>query len=203
MKLLKGVYTQRFNRHHRCFGHLLQGRYKSILVEKESHLLELARYVVLNPVRARIVRSVRDWAWSSYRATSGQAEVPEFLEIDWILSQFDAMRDRAIQAYRHFARKGRCADVWNDLRAGSLLGGPDFVDKMRPKLLQTPLDQNVLRRERDAARPSLREIFPCCVRQTRSGHAYPRCSSRTSLQTPRGRRSSGPSLLDDQCHCEA
>ena len=159
MKLLNGVYTQRFNRNHKRCGHLFQGRYKSILVEKESHLLELARYVVLNPVRAKMVRSVRDWAWSSYRATSGQAEVPEFLEVDWILSQFDAMRDRAIQAYRRFVRQGRGADVWNDLRAGSLLGGADFVAKMRPKLLETPLDQNVLRRERDAARPSLREIF--------------------------------------------
>ncbi len=160
MKLLNGVYTQRFNRHHKRFGHVLQGRYKSILVEKESHLLELARYVVLDPVRAKIARSVRDWEWSSYRATSGQAEVPEFLEVDWILSQFDAMRDRAIQAYRRFVRQGRGTDVWNNLRAGSLLGGADFVDTMRPKLLETPLDQNVLRRERDAARPSLREIFP-------------------------------------------
>jgi putative transposase len=159
MKLLNGVYTQRFNRHHKRCGHLLQGRYKSILVEKESHLLELARYVVLNPIRAKIVRSIRDWPWSSYRATSGQAEVPEFLKIDWILSQFDASRDRAIRAYRRFVRQGRGVGVWGDLRAGSLLGGADFVEKMRPRLLDTPLDQNVLRRERDAARPSLDEIF--------------------------------------------
>ena len=159
MKLLNGVYTQRFNRNHKRCGHLLQGRYKSILVEKESHLLELTRYVVLNPIRAKMVRSVRDWPWSSYRATSGQAEVPEFLKIDWILSQFDASRDRAVQAYRRFVRYGRGVDVWGDLRAGSLLGGADFVDKMRPRLLETPRDQNVLRRERDAARPSLPEIF--------------------------------------------
>jgi putative transposase len=159
MKLLNGVYTQRFNRHHKRCGHLLQGRYKSILVEKESHLLELARYVVLNPIRAKMVRSVRDWPWSSYRATSGQAEVPEFLKIDWILSQFDASRDRAIRAYRRFVRQGRGVGVWGGLRAGSLLGGADFVEKMRPRLLDTPLDQNVLRRERDAARPSLDELF--------------------------------------------
>jgi len=105
MQLLNGVFTQRFNRHHKCFGHVLQGRYKAILVERESHLLELARYVVLNPVRAKMVRAARDWPWSSYRATSGQAEVPEFLNIDWILSQFDSRRDQAVRAYRRFVRQ--------------------------------------------------------------------------------------------------
>jgi len=86
MQLLNGVYTQRFNRRHERFGHVLQGRYKAILVEKESHLLELARYVVLNPVRAKMVRSVRDWPWSSYRATAGQTDIPSFLQVDWILA---------------------------------------------------------------------------------------------------------------------
>jgi len=82
MQLLNGVYTQRFNRYHKRFGHVLQGRYKAILVERESHLLELARYVVLNPVRAKMVSSAKDWPWSSYRAMSGQSDVPEFLHID-------------------------------------------------------------------------------------------------------------------------
>ena len=82
MQLLNGVYTQWVNRRHDRVGHLLQGRFKAILVEKESHLLELARYVVLNPVRAKMVRSVRAWRWRSYRATAGQTEVPEFLTVD-------------------------------------------------------------------------------------------------------------------------
>lgn len=86
MELLNGVYTQPLNRHPKRYGHVLQGRFKSILVEKEPHLLEVARYIVLNPVRAKMVRSVRDWSRSSYRATSGQTEVPAFPEVDWILS---------------------------------------------------------------------------------------------------------------------
>jgi hypothetical protein len=106
-----------------------------------------------------MVRSARDWPWSSYRATSQQSEVPGFLTVDWILSQFGARRDRAIRAYRRFVSRGRNAEVWNGLRAGSLLGSETFVEAMRPRLLDTPLDQNVLRRERDAARPSLEEIF--------------------------------------------
>ena len=73
MRQLNGVYTQRFNRKHGRVGHVFQGRFKSILVQKESYLLELARYIVLNPVRARMVRSAKNWPWSSYQATIGEA----------------------------------------------------------------------------------------------------------------------------------
>jgi len=71
MRHLNGVYTQRFNRKQNRIGHVFQGRYKAILVDKDSYLLELARYIVLNPVRARMLRSAEDWPWSSYRATAG------------------------------------------------------------------------------------------------------------------------------------
>ena len=66
MRQLNGVYTQIVNRAHGRVGHVFQGRYKAILVDKESYLLELARYVVLNPVRAGMVDNVADWPWSSY-----------------------------------------------------------------------------------------------------------------------------------------
>lgn len=79
---LNGVYTQAFNRRHRRVGHLFQGRFKAIVVEKEAHLLELCRYVVLNPVRAGTVTHPRAYAWSSYRATAGQAPVPVWLTVD-------------------------------------------------------------------------------------------------------------------------
>jgi len=65
MRQLNGVYTQAFNRNNKRVGHVFQGRYKAILVQKESYLLELARYIVLNPVRARMVRFVKEWPWSS------------------------------------------------------------------------------------------------------------------------------------------
>jgi len=77
MRQLNGVYTQAFNRRHHRTGHLLQGRYKATLVEKESHLLELARDIVLNPIRAKLVWHPRAWRWSSYRATAGE-EAPAF-----------------------------------------------------------------------------------------------------------------------------
>lgn len=66
MRQLNGVYTQHFNRRHKLVGHVLQGRYKAILVQKENYLLELARYIVLNPVRAHMVASPDDCYWSSH-----------------------------------------------------------------------------------------------------------------------------------------
>ena len=72
MRRLNGVYTQAFNHRHDRAGHVLQGRYKAILVDKDSYLLELCRYVVLNPVRAQMVSAVGEWPWSSYLATAGK-----------------------------------------------------------------------------------------------------------------------------------
>jgi len=159
MHLLNGVYTQWFNHRYDRVGHLFQGRFKAILVEKDTHLLELVRYVVLNPIRAKTVRNVRDWPWSSYRATAGQAEAPGFLTIGWILSQFDLDPERAVRAYRRFVQQGRGVHVWDELRAGSLLGTDGFVDQLRPLLKEKPVDPEYRKRERFAARPSLDELF--------------------------------------------
>ncbi len=82
MRQLNGVYTQTFNKRHNRAGHLLQGRYKGILVQKDSHLLDVSRYVVLNPVRARMVETPDTWKWSSYRATAGKSGPHACLTID-------------------------------------------------------------------------------------------------------------------------
>ncbi len=71
MRQLNGVYTQKSNRRHGLFGHVFQGRYKAILVQKDAYLLELSRYVVLNPVRAGMVSDVHEWQWSSYNVMIG------------------------------------------------------------------------------------------------------------------------------------
>ena len=159
MRHLNGVYTQAFNRRHARSGHVLQGRFKAIVVEKESHLLELARYVVLNPVRAKAIRSAKDWRWSSYRATAGMAEAPEFLTTNWILAEFHRARARATRLYREFVKQGRGVDAWTELRGGILLGSDDFVDKLKPLLAGYQTLREVPRRERLATRPSLEELF--------------------------------------------
>jgi len=77
LKRLHSTYTQWFNRRHQRIVHLLQGRFKSLLVEKGRYLLELCHYVVLNPVRAGMVREVGEWSWSSFRATVGLQDTPD------------------------------------------------------------------------------------------------------------------------------
>ena len=135
MRQLNGVYTQSFNRTHARVGHVFQGRYKAILVQKESYLLELARYVVLNPVRARLVRSAKDWPWSSYRATAGQAEGSDWLQTEWILSAFSRRKGPAIEGYRAFVAEGKNQpSPWEQLRNQVYLGSDAFVEQMQARL---------------------------------------------------------------------
>ena len=159
MQLLNGVYTQYVNRRHKQVGHLFQGRFKGILVEKDSHLLELARYVVLNPIRARMVRRIDGWAWSSYRATAGQCDIPAMLTVDWLLAQFHRDRSQAFRAYRRFVRQGKGTNIWEGLRGGCVLGSEQYVETLRPLLEGRKLGSEIRKRERFVARPSLAELF--------------------------------------------
>jgi len=159
MRQLNGVYTQWFNRRHDRVGHVLQGRFKAILVEKRSYLLEISRYVVLNPVRMGLARHPRLWRWSSYRATVGEVPCPRFLTTKWILSQFDDSREQAQAEYRQFVRQGYDVTVWEDLRGGVLLGTDRFVTKMRPLLQDAEAIRDVPRQQRLVARPSLPTLF--------------------------------------------
>ena len=132
MRQLNGVYTQAFNRLHNRVGHVYQGRYKAILVEKDSYLLELSRYVVLNPVRAGLVKNADQWPWSSYSAMIGKRTCPAWLQTDWILTRFGRQRQQAIAAYRDFVGAGTgLPSIWNDLRGQIYLGKEEFVKKMQ------------------------------------------------------------------------
>ena len=102
MQRLNGAYGQWFNHRHRLSGHLFQGRFHSRLVENDSQLLELSRYVVLNPVRAGVCADPRTWEWSSLPATLGSAPLPHFLTVDWLLSHFSPDLERARRAYEAF-----------------------------------------------------------------------------------------------------
>jgi len=121
MRQLNGVYTQKFNRRHGRTGHVFQGRFKSVVVDKDSYLLELSRYIVRNPVAAGMVEDVDSWPWSSFRATAGETPAPDFLEAGWLLSQFGGSKTRARQAYADFIREKTNASPW------ALLNGPDIL----------------------------------------------------------------------------
>ena len=130
MRRLNQVYTQSYNRRHGRTGHVLQGRYKAIMVERQSHLLELCRYVVLNPVRAGLVATTQDWPWSSYGATAG-APAPSWLQVDLVLRNFSGDPSAARRAYRQFVGEGMNAESpWKALHGQIWLGGEGFRQRM-------------------------------------------------------------------------
>ena len=160
MRQLNGVYTQAFNRRHHRVGHLFQGRFKAILVQKDSHFLEVCRYVVLNPVRARAVKHPRGWAWSSYRATAGQSSLPRCLTVAEIWGHFGQRRGAARQKYQEYVREGiGQATIWEDLEAQSLLGLEGFAEALKDHVAGKRRVREIPREQRLIGRLSLKELF--------------------------------------------
>ena len=161
MRQLNGVFTQASNRRHRRCGHLFQGRYKAILIDKDNYLLELTRYVVLNPTRARgMVRRIEDWPWSSYPAMVGTVIPPEWLTTDWVLSQFGRQKVRAMKKYRQFVMEGlqQKPDIWSELKGQIYLGDDTFVSNMQKKIGKDQIDLNIPQKQMRPIPRSLAEI---------------------------------------------
>lgn len=139
MQRLNGTYTQAYNRRHGMVGHLLQGRFKGILVDENAYLLEVVRYVDLNPVRARMVRDPGNWPWSSYRAHIGKANAPEWLDTGavhgYLLGRDPenaADRRRAAQRYVTHVAAGKGVKLWDEALKGQIFLGDDrFVERMQ------------------------------------------------------------------------
>ncbi|MDX8410664.1 MAG: transposase [Mariprofundaceae bacterium] len=106
MRQLNGLFTQRINRRHGRAGHVFQGRFKAVVIEKEAWLLELCRHVALIPVQAGLAGHVEGWSWSSYAATAGLVPEPDFLTVGWILEEFGSSRKAAQAEYRQFVEDG-------------------------------------------------------------------------------------------------
>ena len=107
MHIINGRHAQAFNRRHALSGHVFQDRYCSVVVEREAHLLELVRYIALNPVRAGLSIVPEEWPWSSYRHALGLPPKPDFLETDFLLECFGANPSLAPARLREFVRAGR------------------------------------------------------------------------------------------------
>jgi len=191
MQRLNGCYAQGCNRRWGRVGHLFQGRYNAILVEKETYLLELVRYISLNPVRAGMFERPERWRWSSYRAYLGLAPRPAWLTTDWVLAQFAPKRARARERLHEFVLEGISTPASLPIRGELFLGSDAFVARHTPaeripeisrpqwQPLRPPLDE-ILREHRDplhAARAhgyTLREIGE------RTGRHYSTISRRLS-----------------------
>lgn len=160
MRQINGVYTQGFNRRHKRSGHLFQGRYKSILIQKESHLLEVCRYVVLNPVRAKMTKAPEEWTWGSYRSTAGLDRPHPCLMTDWILGQFAQQRRTAKTKYQEFVQSGTGKiNIWEDVKGQSLLGEEGFAQELINYVKGYEDIKEISKERRHVSRPGLGDIF--------------------------------------------
>lgn len=174
MRQLNGVYTQWHNRTHDRVGHVFQGRFKAVMVQREGYLLELARYVVLNPVRAGMCNQPDDWPWSSYQAMVGQVTPPPWLQVRWLLSQFGQHPQTAVAAYIDHVRAGvGLPSVWEQLEGQLYLGDATFVEVMGKKIAARVLaDAEIPRLQRRAAAPPLTSFVTMPQRDSAIVQAY-------------------------------
>ena len=188
---LNGVYAQAFNRRHGRVGHLFQGRFWSRLVEKDTYLLVVSRYIVLNPVRADLVPHPSDWHWSSYRAHAGWVDPPPFLTIKWLLTRFCTTdRSQAHEAYRRFIDDGLKDPGPGDCKT-PILGSEAFAASFRERFTAAAPVKTIPRAQRFAARPTLQELFAGCngrrdrnarIREAHVGHGYTMTAIATHLK---------------------
>jgi REP element-mobilizing transposase RayT len=154
MRRLNGVYTQAFNYRRNKPGHVFQGRYKSILVDKDNYLLELCRYIVLNPVRAKAVKSPEQWSWSSYPATAGLVRAESWMATERVLALFSGSRKR----YRSFVMEGiGKGSVWEDLRGQIYLGDESFLERMQDRVEDKSV-RGIAKVQMRPMRPGVEEI---------------------------------------------
>ena len=143
MRHINGVYTQPFNRCHDNVGHLFQGRFKAILVDRDAYLLEVCRYVELNPVRACMVETPGAWPWSSYRAHVGQGASPSWLDTAGLHGYLRGREPKSSADHRRAARQyaslvdaARDVPLWDStLRQQIYLGDEAFVERMQNRAM--------------------------------------------------------------------
>jgi len=159
MQWLGQAYASHVNRRRGRAGHLFQGRFKSAVVEKDAYLHALTRYVHLNPVRAKMVKSPSEYRWSSYRAYLGLAPSPPWLETQETLMRFGRSLREARRAYRAFVEESAAENPMGELRWGFALGREGFVERAREMLRGRKGDSEVAGLGKAVPRPTLSYII--------------------------------------------
>jgi len=134
MHFINCSYSMYFNATHERYGHFLQGRYKAILIEAESYIQSLSRYVHLNPVRAGLVSLPESYPWSSYREYLGLRKAPDWLRIEFLLSSFGEMPEQARSRYAEFVGTSTLQtvdDPFINMRCSFILGSDNFVERYK------------------------------------------------------------------------
>jgi putative transposase len=161
MQWLNGKYAGGFNRVHKRSGHLFQGRFHAFLVEKEAYLAEVMRYVVLNPVRAKMVERPEDYRWSSYRATAGLEAAADWFDLSAALQMFGTDTAAGQAEYRSFVTaKLDCEErLWDQVTNAIFLGSPSWTRSMRKLVERKPRSTDHPKVQRAVGRPAMHEVI--------------------------------------------
>ena len=166
MHWLNGTYSAWFNRRHKRSGHLLQGRFKSVLVEGENYLREVIRYTVLNPVRAGMVARPEEYRWSSYRSSAGLDRADDCLDLPSVLQMFDPDPSAARQLYQEFvmARVDSQERLWDQVLSGMYFGSVIWARRMRKMVESRPRSTDHPKAHRAVGRPPMYRIVATVAR---------------------------------------
>lgn len=160
MRDLNGIYAQSINKRYQTIGHIFQDRFNSFLIEKEAYLLNVVSYIVLNPVRAKLVVDPKDWIWSNYRATAGLGKSPSWLETNWTRKLFSKNQLESTTKYQAFVlSQNNEVSPFEKIQEGKILGSPQFIHKVWEENQETDKITEVPKPERTIGRPSLEDIF--------------------------------------------
>lgn len=134
MRHVNGVYTQRFNRFHKRDGPLFRGRYKSILVQADPYLTHVARYIHLNPLKAKLAEQADLYEWSSHKFYLKGKELPAGLDTKLVLNMFSTDRQQALRSYKKFMLDTTASDLdrfYASKKPKSLLGDDGFIERIK------------------------------------------------------------------------
>ena len=186
MRHVNGVYTQRYNRRHKIDGQLFRGRYKSILVDEDTYLLELLRYIHRNPVRAGICQAVEDYRWSSHRGYMSTAKKWDWLDKQALLGMFSIKPGTAKKQYLAFVRKEDSliiAEFFEKKNLPPLLGSQDFIEWVKAKYYQLKKHHEIPQSQQLA--PTIAEIKQAVIQSYAIEEQDLKQSKRGQLNEPR------------------
>jgi putative transposase len=164
MQNVNTSYTVHINRKYKRSGHLFQGRFKGLIVDKDEYLVTLSRYIHLNPVRAGIVQRPTDYRWTSYRAYSAESNKDELVDVEDTLSIFSARKAEAVKGYTEFVEGGIVGgdNPFAALEGGIILGGKSFMKKIKGILGRMKADEEIPQMKQLRASVSIDGVLKTC-----------------------------------------
>ena len=180
MRHINGVYTQRYNRRQNTDGQLFRGHYKSVLVQENSHLLELLRYIHRNPVRAQMCNAAGDYLWSSHRGYCNSAKKWDWLHKEFLLGMFDQDLHKAKKQYKSFVQcedSAEVTDFFSRKNLSSFFGSRNFIEWVKSTYHQLQNHKEI---------PQSRHLAPTIDDIKRTVCQYYEVEQRQLEQTKRG-----------------